>query len=175
MDKVSLSEKVSGPLSKKDIVMLAADPGISVSQLIELSLNAGHEPAFRASWILEHLVSGKPEKMSGYIGEFIDAYRSQQNPSCMRHYTKILMLLTGKRAAFPFTVSEQETLVEKTFEWLAGPRTPVAVKANCLDILFNLKDSYSWISDELAEQIIFLLKDGSAAMQSRGKKVLQKL
>ncbi|HZG70744.1 MAG TPA: hypothetical protein VEY51_04330 [Chondromyces sp.] len=68
-----------------------------------------------------------------------------------------------------------EAVGEITFEWLINPETPVAVQANCLDILYNLSSHYDWIRDELVLQTEFLLKKASAAMQSRGKKVLRKL
>lgn len=70
---------------------------------------------------------------------------------------------------------DMEPVVEKTFEWLICPRTPVAVRVNCMDILFNLKQEFPWIEEELKAQVTFFLHDGSAAMQSRGKAVLRKL
>jgi hypothetical protein len=68
-----------------------------------------------------------------------------------------------------------EPIVEATFEWLINDRTPVAVRVNCLDILYNLSNSYTWITEELKDQTRFLLKNESAAMQSRGKRVLKKI
>jgi hypothetical protein len=40
-----------------------------------------------------------------------------------------------------------------------------------MDVLYNLKEIDGWIAGELRAQIEFQLKDGSAALQSRGKKV----
>jgi len=51
----------------------------------------------------------------------------------------------------------------------------VAVKVFCCEILFNLRNRYDWLTDELARKTEFLMKDGSAAMQSRGKKILKQL
>jgi hypothetical protein len=69
----------------------------------------------------------------------------------------------------------REQLVEITFDWLIDPETPVAVKVNCMDILFPFAKEQSWIKDELRSQVQFLLNDGSAALQSRGKRILKKL
>jgi len=66
-------------------------------------------------------------------------------------------------------------IIGTTFEWMVYPQTPVAVKVNCMDVLYNLKEIDGWIADELRAQIEFQLKDGSAALQSRGRKVLKKL
>ena len=44
-----------------------------------------------------------------------------------------------------------------------------------MDILFHFCKEESWIKDELRFQVQFLLKDASAALQSRGKRILKKL
>lgn len=65
--------------------------------------------------------------------------------------------------------------MEVVFGWLIDPDTPVAVQVNCLDILLNLCSHADWIAEELGTQTRHLLRRGSAAMQSRGKRVLAKL
>ena len=61
------------------------------------------------------------------------------------------------------------------FEWLINLATPVAVRVNCLDILLNLRNEFPWIKEELQAQIEFYLRDGSPAMQSRGRKILRQV
>ena len=61
------------------------------------------------------------------------------------------------------------------FEWLINPHTPVAVRVNCMDVLYYMSPQFPWIKEELLAQIEFYLKDGSAALQSRGKGLLKKL
>lgn len=75
----------------------------------------------------------------------------------------------------PLINTHQEQIIETTFDWLIDPQTPVAVKVNCMDILLNFGKEQRWIPDELRSQVQFLLKDGSAAVQSRGKRILMKL
>jgi hypothetical protein len=41
--------------------------------------------------------------------------------------------------------------------------------------LFNMSMRYPWIKAELTEQLKFLMRDGTAAIQSRGKKLLLQL
>jgi|GEM_PF-5252458 hypothetical protein len=43
------------------------------------------------------------------------------------------------------------------------------------DILLYFSKGHHWIQDELHSQVQFLLRDGSAAVQSRGKRILKKL
>ncbi|WP_276363438.1 hypothetical protein [Daejeonella sp. H1SJ63] len=85
------------------------------------------------------------------------------------------MLLTGTSNRHYIETVDLENLIETTFELMINPETPVAVKVNCMDILFNMRATYDWISGELREQILFLLKDGTAAIQSRGRSILKQL
>jgi len=70
--------------------------------------------------------------------------------------------------------ADRERLVETIFGWLIDPETPVAVQVNCMDILFNMRNEFDWLGEELRNQIRFLMRDGSAAMQSRGRKLLDR-
>src|SRR5690606_9538226 len=104
---------------------------------------------------------------------------NQKNPSCQRHFTNILRRLTHPRAPEPYAqavrLTNREQLVETVFNWLIDPGTAVAVQANCMDVLLHMSGEVEWIRDELKLQIEFLLRDGSPAIQSRGKKNLEKL
>ncbi|WP_186461731.1 hypothetical protein [Mucilaginibacter pallidiroseus] len=43
------------------------------------------------------------------------------------------------------------------------------------DILYCLTDRYDWIAAELENQIVFMMRDGTAAIQLRGKKIINSL
>jgi len=68
-----------------------------------------------------------------------------------------------------------EPIVEQCFDWLIDPNILIAVKVHAAEALFNIRVRYPWITEELAEQLQYLMKDGSAAIQARGKKLLDKL
>jgi hypothetical protein len=65
--------------------------------------------------------------------------------------------------------------VEQLFDWMIDPKVRIAVKVFAGSALFNLRARYPWLKEELAEQIRFLMRDGTAAIQSRGKKLLSQL
>jgi len=48
----------------------------------------------------------------------------------------------------------------------------VAVKVFAAEALFNIRVHYPWIQDELKDQICFMMRGGTAAIQSRGRKLL---
>ena len=68
-----------------------------------------------------------------------------------------------------------EPVVEQLFDWLIDPKMLIAIKVFATQALFNLRERYPWITEELANQIRFLMRDGSAAIQSRGRKLLAQL
>ena len=167
--------ELSKPIGKKEVTSLAANSLNSISGLIKLCLYTG-EVGFRAAWITEIVAHTFPAQFDEHVDEFVEAYIILKNQSAQRHFTKIFMELTnGKRIQIHRLLPAVETIIETTFEWMINPQTPVAVKVNCMDVLYNLKETDRWIADELRAHIEFQLKDGSAALQSRGKKVLKKL
>ena len=177
MTKVEWLSYLKDTLNKKTaqhLAQLASANVDALKYLIDMSFNHDPQIAFRAAWILECAFNSSKDCFVVCLPGFLSAYLKQNNNSCRRHYTKILMGLSERRSGY-LDQYDLSDLVEVTFEWLIDPETPVAVQVNCLDILFNLSNRYDWIADELKAQIVFLLKDGTAAMQSRGKKLLKKM
>jgi len=144
-----------------------------VKNLIELSFHREQPIGFRASWVLELMFVDR-ELLKKELYTFLEAYPKQKNLSSRRHFTKILMQTLNDRG-FKVELKKYnwDDIIEATFEWLA--ESPVAVQVNCLDILFKLQDNESWIREELEAQINFFLRNGTAAMQSRGKRILKKM
>lgn len=178
MDRDKLFRRLSKTLSKADAVKIALDKACMPADLISLSLYPQNEIAFRASWVLEQVLYYRWDDLVPFLPDFISGYLIQKNRSCQRHYTKIMMYLTdsGSEIGIRHLLNEyQEQIIEITFDWLIDPQTPVAVKVNCMDILLQFGKKQAWITEELSSQVQFLLKDGSAAVQSRGKRILKKL
>lgn len=166
------------PIGKKDVQSLASQiSGHShlTKNLMELSFHQEQEVAFRSAWVLEHCMALNPGTMIENLNYFLTVYPRQTNLSCKRHFTKMMMFLSKGLNYNYIKHSDLNQVIETTFEWLINPATPVAVQVNCLDILFNLRSHEEWIEGELLAQINFLLKDGTAAMQSRGKRLLKRL
>lgn len=176
MTKDQLIQQLEASLTKRGSQRIAdicvSEPAL-MHELLLLSFHHEPEIAFRAAWILETSALQYPECFRENIPFFLQRYGEQSNNSCQRHFTKIMMhLLKTNAVPEPF---DYATIIEPTFVWLADEQIPVAVKANCMSILFMLRKKDDWIGEELRAQIEFLMKDGTAAIQSRGKKILHKL
>ncbi len=174
MSEQELIGHLSVPPGKKKTQALASvitDP----RQVLELTFCPVPELAFRAAWLLEHIAVEYPENFASIAPQFMKVYSSQTNPGGRRHFSRIMMDLSSPGAAYSIPGSLCEEIIEASFEWLIDPKTPVAIKANCMDVLLNLRHTADWITDELGQQVSFVLKDGGPAILSRGKRVMAKL
>ncbi len=160
---------------------MAGAEKLPVSEILTACfLTAPPTVAFRAAWVLEHIAVYYPERFLPYVPLFVQRLPEQQNPSCQRHFTKILMHLSSHKASEACrkalaSIANQECIVEVIFDWLINPKTPVAVRVNCLDILLNFSGTFPWIKGELQAQTEFYLQNGSPAMLARGRKILRQL
>jgi len=177
-----LIKEISTTLTKTKVVKLSAiiqKQQFSIKDLIDITFHPDKNIAFRAAWILENLLLQKPESYIEHLNYLNSRVKDVGNPSCKRHYAKILMHITAPKA--PANIkqrlaeTELEPVVEQLFDWLIDPKVLIAVKVFAAEALFNLRERYPWISEELANQIRFLMRDGTAAIQSRGRKLLAKL
>ena len=144
--------------------------------LIDITFHPDKNIAFRAAWILENLFLQNPVSYLEDMDYLISHIKDVGNPSCKRHYAKIVMHITSPKA--PLAIQQKlhdidlEPVAEQFFDWIIDPKVLIAVKVFAAEALFNTRQRYPWIKEELAEQIRFLMRDGTAAMQSRGKKLL---
>lgn len=175
MNKEQLLRELALPLNKKKVNQLILGDSCYINDLIDLSIYPDKKVAFHAAWILEYMIYSNPERFRNIYVSLLSVYLVQKNLSCQRHFTKILMLLTESSNKHYLETVDLDQLIETTFELMINSETPVAVKANCMDILFNLRETYKWIAEELKEQIEFLLKDGMPAIQGRGKRILKRM
>lgn len=162
------------PLKKCDVLRLAslAEENKAVESLTDLSLYQDHHIAFRAAWVLECCVKSFSAKG---LSNFIETYTQLTHFSCKRHFTKILFNILKRPEVNVMSLSNLERIVECTFEWLIDPKTPVAVQANCIDVLYSLKSCADWIDEELRAQLIILSNGARPAIRTRAKSALLKI
>lgn len=182
MSGLNLTDILSATLSKKrvaELVLNIKSELIDIQKLYEYCFHSDKTIAFRASWILETLVLQYPELFFPVLDQFLQDFPNQHNPSCQRHFTRILMTVQDKKSPARFRealgASDREALVEAVFDLLIDPKTPLAVLANSMDVLFAFSTEYDWIRDELSLQLDRLLDRGSPALNSRGKRLLKKM
>ena len=182
MTQTELIKQISTAMGKPRVLRLAktlSDEQYSLHNLIDVTFCPDKVTAFRAIWILENVLLGNPVKYVADLEYFVSRIKEVKHPGPQRHYAKILMHLTDPGMQFAIAAELQsldlEPAVEQLFDWMIDPKAKIAVKVFASEALFNLRHRYDWVAEELANQIQFLMRNGSPAIQSRGKKLLAML
>lgn len=177
-----LIKELNVTMVKSRVIKLSAvlqKQHFSLRDLIDITFSQDKNVAFRAAWVLENLFLQKPHSYLTDLDYLLSRIKDVTNPSCKRHYAKIAMHLTSPKA--PESIQQKlaeidlEPVVEQLFDWMINPKVLIAVKVFAAQALFNLRNRYTWLTEELANQIQFLMRNGSAAIQSRGRKLLSQL
>ena len=161
------------------LTVLAAQSNLAIRDVIDRCFYPEQQVAFRAAWILENVFMQHLPRFMPAADYFLDRFSEQQNPSCCRHFCKILAGMSGKKASPELKLLMQhypiDTLIETVFKWLTDAKMPVAVKSHCLTILANFCAQRPWIAEELLAIIDFLMDKESIAFFSKARKIRQQL
>ena len=149
---------------------------ITLADLLNISLEKDKKISFRAAWVFETIVLKDTSLLKNVLQQFFDNIKIQNNWSCLRSYSKILLFLTSqKNKEYRIEHQTEEDIIEHVFQWMINEQCPVAVLVNCLDILNNLSKKHVWINEELQAQIThFQLTKPSPALMSRTNKIINK-
>jgi hypothetical protein len=182
MDQTELIKQITNNIGKVKVLGLSKilhENRFDLRDLIAITFHHNKDVAFRATWLLENVFLDNPETYLPELDFLLSGITKVKHPGPQRHYAKIVMHITEPSA--PKIIKDKvrqldmEPVVEQLFEWMITPKVKIAVKAFAAEALFNMKDRYPWVKDELAQQLQFLMRDGTAAIQSKGKKLLQQL
>lgn len=181
-DKEQLAKQLSVTMGKTKVLELSnilKKNSFGLHDLIDITFDNNKKLAFRAAWLLENVFLQNPEAYLTELEYLISKFADVEHNSCQRHYAKIAMHITAAKA--PPAIKQKlqkidmEVVVNRCFEWLIDPKVLIAVKVFAAEAIFNLRQRYPWVAEELAEQLAYLMRNGSPAIQSRGKKILSYL
>ena len=182
MDQAELVKQITANIGKVKVLHLTKilnAQQFNLRDLIAITFHQDKDVAFRATWLLENVFLQKPEAYLPQLDYLLSGIDKVKHPGPQRHYAKIVMHITDADA--PQIIKDKvatidfEPVVEKLFDWMIDPKVKIAVKAFAAEALFNLRHRYEWIAEELVNQLQFLMRNGSAAIQVRGKKLLNNL
>lgn len=152
---------------------------LSVADLFEISFHKKKEIAFRAAWMLEYVMMHYPDKFVVHVPRLLELLPTQKNHSAMRHYTKMIALLTDRKAnpIYRKLVMELnfDSIIPLLFDLLLDSGTLVASKVHCMQSLANMAPGYDWIKDDLLATIDHLVELESIAFFARAKQVRKQL
>ena len=179
ISRTELIKQISGTIGKTKVLELSQilkEQAFALRDLTDLTFYADRDIAFRAAWILENVFLQDPASYEPDLEYLVSRIKEVKHESCKRHYAKIMMHITAKKSPPVILQKLQqldlEPVVEQCFDWMIDPDVKIAVKVFSSEALFNLRRRYPWIEEELANQIKFLMRDGTTAIQTRGRKLL---
>ncbi|GAA4315152.1 hypothetical protein GCM10023149_11640 [Mucilaginibacter gynuensis] len=182
MTQQELIKEISATMGKSRVVELVAllnKHRFPLTDLIDITFHTDKNIAFRASWMLENALIKDAGKYVEELNYLIAKFPEVSYPSCQRHYANIMIRLTARKASplikAKLDALDLEPVVEKLFDWMIDPKVLIAVKCSAAEALLHLSPRYNWIAEELANQLQFLMRNGSAAIQARGKMILKKI
>jgi hypothetical protein len=152
---------------------------LDINDLLDISFHKKKEIAFRAAWMLEYVMTHKAAQFVPFAEKLLSLLPNQKNPSAQRHYTKIIALLTSKKADPIYQEAVErldfDQVIEVLFTWLIDPEILVATKVHCMQALANLTPRYDWIKDDLEQTIEYLKDKESIAFFARARMVAKQL
>ena len=177
-----LITQISDTIGKTKVLELSRivkEQMFSLCDIIDLTFHQDKNVAFRSAWILENVFINDPKSYEAELEYLVSRIKDVNHASCQRHYAKIVMHITASNVSpvirNKLAVIDLEPVVEQCFDWMIDPKVKIAVKVFASEAMFNLKERYPWIKEELVGQLKFLMRNGSPGIQSRGKKLLAKL
>ncbi|RJE75450.1 hypothetical protein [Reichenbachiella sp. MSK19-1] len=119
-----------------------------------------------AAWVLSTLNDMDSNLTLPYLGTFIDHLDTSPIDAVKRNTLRVLQFQD-------IPEEYQGKLVDHCFHYLTDQKQAIAVHAFAMTVLANLCVIYPDLKNELRLVVEDLMRFGSAAIQSRGKKVLK--
>ena len=139
-------------------------------KVLDFALEDNDQYAMRAARVIYLSSTKHPELIKPYFNNIIHALSGFENDGLKRSMTRIL----SEHCTEPDEES-QGVLVNICFKYLMDSDEKIALKIYSMDILYNLSQLYPEIKKELIYSIENQLPYSSAAIKSRGKKMMRKL
>jgi hypothetical protein len=182
MKKEQLIDALSQPVEHQmvnNLKRILETNQVTISDIFDVSLHHKKEVAFRAAWMLEYVLTSSPNSFKNYLDMLFKYLPKCRNQSVMRHYSKMVALLTSKNVNQAYLSEVKKVdfqpVTETLFKWLIEKNTLVATKVHCMQALANLSAEYKWIADELIQIIDYLEPKESIAFFARAKVVKKTL
>jgi len=161
-----VEKQLMSEMSRRNIDLVCQmliDDNNLVPILLKLALQHNNKVSIRAFWVLEILSTKLNKPLQKYIGIIISELYNVKIEGSLRIITKILML---------HNITKHEgVLFEFCMLKIESDKTPVAIKANCMSLIFNILPRYP----ELKDEVFILIKDqipyNNPAFKSRFNKL----
>lgn len=137
--------------------------------LMRLFFTADNRIAQRAAWPMSFCVRDHPELIAPYYKQLLDNLdRKDIHAAVVRNTIRLLQDVDIPKKF-------HGRVMNKCFDLVQSPESPIAVKAFSLTVLSNLSADYPEIAGELKLVIEDQWDEATPAFRSRAKRVLKKM
>ena len=123
----------------------------------------------RAVWVIDTVAEKYPELLTPHLSEIFEMLPKFSHDGLKRHSLRMLA-----RSPLP-TGDQLGQLMTICFDWLLSPKEAVAVKVQCMELLYRISGIEPDLKKELADSIEWRLNEETAGFRNRGEKKLKKL
>lgn len=159
----ALKEQLLSEMSRRNIDLVTKyieDNPEQLKDIVELVMGHADVIAFRASWVLEKLTERKNVNVNPIIPQIVSILNEIPLSGTRRTIAKVLMMVDIEE-------EEEGYVLEFCMNMLESPKEPVAVKANCMTIVFALIPKYPELKDEVLAVIEDQIPHHSIGFKSR--------
>lgn len=136
--------------------------------VLQLNEHTNSRIAWRSAYLFDLAHDANPALFINYLPRLIAALPTLKNHSIKRHYTRILSTYNL------CDIATGET-IDCCLNWLMTEEIPIAVKANCMQILYNLCTEFPELAHELKIVLNEILPTASKGVGGKAKKILAEL
>lgn len=137
-------------------------------QLMELFLEDEYRVVQRAAWVVSQCALRYPSFILPHLDAVLSAMENPVHDAVLRNSLKVL-------AELEIPEEHLGRAISISFDLLAHPKSPVAVKVHAMQVIANLCVKEPDLSEELKLLIEDQWEEGTAGFKSRGKKILKQL
>ena len=137
--------------------------------LMEIALYNTEQRSWRAAYLIDKINDKFPNFILPYIEKMTEQLKTEKNSSKKRHFLKLIGLheINEKHLGF---------LVEYCIGAMGNSNEPTAVRANAMQILYNISEYEPELKPEILAYIEHETENHSTAgIRSRGEKLAKKL
>jgi hypothetical protein len=164
--RLELEQEHSKELTNKIVEEVLIHPK-KMDELMSVFVEGPVQITQRAAWAMSYVAQRHPKLLVNYYDLMIDLLNQQgKHDAINRNIVRALQY-----ANIPEKFQGQ--ILDACFKLLNSSKEPIAVKAFCMTVIYNLSKIYPDIIPELRASIENLLPTASAGLKNRGNKILK--
>lgn len=171
VQRMNLREALLREHSKANTVSLTNEIGTdqqAFDELIALFLGNEYRVTQRAAWVVAHCIEAHPWLVKKHLKSMIENLQNTVHDAVKRNTIRILQFVEIPEDLLGITA-------EICFSFLNSAKSPIAIKAHAMSVLFEIVKKYPDLKEELKVSIEEQMPFGSAGIVSRGKRILTAL